>query len=190
MIKIKDKIIDINESEETRTYYIRTIFRELLEENNLTIRAAVRLYNEKFPEHPTTSQNISNKFTRDAMKFRDVVEFAEAIGYDIRFVRHHDADEYEPEIDSSKVTPISPKSIQAVIEPDDVLRAAMAQGVEFITFVKLGKVIIAGKQAKQAEKWIRENSTFPHTSEASEMTLIATASNVFDVIVKPLKYLN
>jgi len=43
----------------------------------------VEILNKRYPEKPTTTQNISNKLTRGTIKYSEVKEIADIIGFKI-----------------------------------------------------------------------------------------------------------
>ncbi len=188
--------ISLDGLDETKTNYIRAIFRELMHRRNISLRELIDEYNKIFPEHTTTSQNISNKLTRDAMKFRDVVELAEAMGYDIAFVekdgltRVNPADSTETDDDPPRITP-KVDSMQIEMMPrldyhDDSLNSAVAQGFEMVEGFNFKKILVAGERALEASFWIKEYIEDGMT-ELEEMTVLMTASQLFDIVAKPVR---
>ncbi len=63
---------------------IKTEIKVLLAKSNLSMRKLIDLMNEKYNRKDTV-QNLSNKLNRDTIKYRDVEEIAETLGYKIEF---------------------------------------------------------------------------------------------------------
>lgn len=181
MIKINNEVINIDDLNDESSNYIRTIFKQLLDKQRLSLKAVVESYNELFPEHQTTPQNISNKLTRDAMKFRDVVELAEAAGYDIKFVSHKDKEsDDEPQREYRDVE----RRRYTISSHDDSLADAIFKGLETIKGVNFKKIMVAGERALDASQWILSFLN-DGMSELEEMTVLMTAGEFFNVIAKP-----
>lgn len=62
---------------------IRNEIKSYISQSGWTITDIVKVLNEHHPSEPTTSQNISNKLTRGTIKYSEVKEIAEIIGYKI-----------------------------------------------------------------------------------------------------------
>lgn len=48
-----------------------------------------RKMNASHPDAPTTAQNITNKLARETIKFSEVVEIAELLGYSVEFIPYN-----------------------------------------------------------------------------------------------------
>jgi len=57
----------------------------MLARKNLSLRKLVDLINEKYSRQDTV-QNLSKKLTRDSIRYREVEEIADALGYKIEFL--------------------------------------------------------------------------------------------------------
>ena len=66
---------------------VRTRIKVLLAENNTTLKTAVELINKKHPDNTTTVQNVQNKITRQTIRFSEVIDIADVLGYDVVFKR-------------------------------------------------------------------------------------------------------
>lgn len=77
MIKIDSKRIEVSG--------INILFKELLKHQRTTLTKVVKKRNELYPSETTTTQNISNKLSRETMRAMELFEFAELMGYDICF---------------------------------------------------------------------------------------------------------
>ena len=67
----------------------RTKIKAFLASNGTTLTDVVKVMNERHPDEPTTQQNITNKLARETIKFKEVVEIADILGYDIAFKKRH-----------------------------------------------------------------------------------------------------
>jgi hypothetical protein len=63
---------------------IKTEIKVLLAKSELSMRKLIELMNDKYNRKDTV-QNLSNKLNRDTIKYRDVEEIAETLGYKIEF---------------------------------------------------------------------------------------------------------
>ena len=61
----------------------KTIWQNILKENKLTIKAAVEKYNVLHPENATSTQNLSNKLAKGSIRFHEMVNLMEALGYEV-----------------------------------------------------------------------------------------------------------
>lgn len=63
----------------------RTKIKTFLASNGTTLTDVVKVMNERHPDEPTTQQNITNKLARETIKFTEVMEIADILGYDLVF---------------------------------------------------------------------------------------------------------
>ena len=64
---------------------IRNKIKALLAENGMTLTETIAIMNEKHPDRITNQQNITNKMARQTIRFSEVIDIADAIGYDVVF---------------------------------------------------------------------------------------------------------
>lgn len=64
----------------------RQKIKSFLAMNGCTLTEVIQKMNELHPDEPTTAQNITNKLARETIKFTEVVEIAEILGYSVEFV--------------------------------------------------------------------------------------------------------
>ena len=64
---------------------VRTRIKVLLAESNTTLKTAVELINKKHPDDTTTAQNMTNKIARQTVRFSEVIDIADVLGYDVVF---------------------------------------------------------------------------------------------------------
>lgn len=62
---------------------IRNEIKSYISKSGWTLTEIVRVLNERHPETPTTTQNISNKLSRGTIKYSETKEIAEIIGFHI-----------------------------------------------------------------------------------------------------------
>lgn len=72
-----------NLNTENRT---RQKIKSFLAMNGCTLKEVVEKMNANHPDTPTTAQNITNKLARETIKFSEVVEIAELLGYSVEFI--------------------------------------------------------------------------------------------------------
>ena len=65
----------------------REMIKKLLSDCNITLKEVVTEMNNRHPEDSTTPQNITNKLARQTIKFNEVMEIADIVGYEIKFVK-------------------------------------------------------------------------------------------------------
>ena len=67
---------------------IRNEVRSKLAESGYSLTYVVEQMNKsRDEEHKTTTQNISNKLTRGTIKYSEIREIADIIGYKIKWIR-------------------------------------------------------------------------------------------------------
>ena len=70
---------------------IRAKIKAFLAANGVTLTDVIKTMNERHPDEPTTQQNITNKLARETIKFSEVMEIADILGYDIVFKKRNGA---------------------------------------------------------------------------------------------------
>lgn len=65
----------------------RTRIKTIITAENTTLKNIVEELNTRHPEHPTTAQNMTNKLARHTIRFDEVAELADILGYEI-VIRH------------------------------------------------------------------------------------------------------
>lgn len=61
---------------------IRKKIKKILVEEDLTLTEVVNRLNEKYNRNDTI-QNLSNKLSRETLKYKEAIEIASVIGYEI-----------------------------------------------------------------------------------------------------------
>jgi hypothetical protein len=62
---------------------IRNEIKSYISKSGWTLTEIVAVLNERHPEKTTTTQNISNKLSRGTIKYSEVKEIADIIGFKI-----------------------------------------------------------------------------------------------------------
>ena len=65
----------------------RTRIKTIITVENTTLKNIIEELNARHPEHPTTAQNMTNKLARHTIRFDEVAELADILGYEI-VIRH------------------------------------------------------------------------------------------------------
>ena len=65
---------------------IRNEIKSYISKSGWTLTDIVKVLNERHKENGTTTQNISNKLTRGTIKYAEVIEIADIIGYKIEWL--------------------------------------------------------------------------------------------------------
>ena len=66
---------------------IRKMIKNLLSDCDTTLTEVVVEMNRRHPENPTTPQNLTNKLARQTIRFREVIEIADIVGCEVKFVK-------------------------------------------------------------------------------------------------------
>jgi len=65
---------------------IRNEIKSYISKSGWTLTDIVKVLNERHPNESTTTQNISNKLTRGTIKYSEVKEIADIIGFNIEWL--------------------------------------------------------------------------------------------------------
>lgn len=168
-VEINGTLHDFPVSEKESENITRMLMKMLLKDSGLSLTKAVKKLNEIHPEHKTTTQNISNKLARDTLKFQEFRELAEVCGYQIALNK----------IGQTHLK--QPKSKEANKTYNDLL----IDGYADCESVNFDLIIIAGANAEQAAKWIKENLDSEY-NETQEIMLLLAANRQFGVNCKPV----
>lgn len=168
-VEINGTLHDFPVSEKESENITRMLMKMLLKDSGLSLTKAVKKLNEIHPEHKTTTQNISNKLARDTLKFQEFRELAEVCDYQIALNK----------IGQTHLK--QPKTKEANKTYNDLL----IDGYADCESVNFDLIIIAGANAEQAAKWIKENSD-EELNETQEIMLMIAANRQFGVNCKPV----
>ena len=137
-----------NLNTENRT---RQKIKSFLAMNECTLKEVVEKMNANHPDTPTTAQNITNKLARETIKFSEVVEIAELLGYSVEFIPRN-RKMYFPasEERNNKLEQIAVKAEEDVIK---------------IPSPNFGETIIYGTNAQAAADQLMKQPTLSKSAE-------------------------
>lgn len=72
----------------------RARIKTIITAESSTLKNIIEEYNARHPEHPTTAQNMTNKLARQTIRFDEVAEIADILGYDVVFRNRENKKEY------------------------------------------------------------------------------------------------
>lgn len=168
MIKIGSKRIEVSG--------INILFKELLKHQRTTLTKIVKKRNELYPSETTTTQNISNKLSRETMRAMELFEFAELMGYNICFTT-----EYGNENQSDEV-------INSIKKEDNNFISLIDKGCSVIDGINFKHIIIVGEQAVVAAEWLKSRLK-EDIKDSDEALLIYLSNNKFGTLAKPSNYI-
>lgn len=64
---------------------VRNQVKQLLASEGVTLTDLVNEYNRIHPDATTTRQNITNKLARQTLKYKELLEIVDILGYEIQF---------------------------------------------------------------------------------------------------------
>lgn len=184
-------------------------FKALVKDAGLNLTSAVGKFNKVYPDLKTTPQNVSNKLTRDSIRFTEFVKFADVLGYEINLVS---AKNHAHEDDSTVVPVVSEKRTSAdnaITEPysrprrakidadkagcekmnELVFAQAVNEGCVSVTSNNFGEVIFAGKRAEEVADFYSDSVAkyeADELTEAGEVLLLLHLRNQFNIHFKLL----
>jgi len=154
----------------------KALLKEMLSQSGLSLAKAVNKMAENHPELKTSTQNISNKLSRNSINFSEMVALAEACGFYISFTTT--ADEIIVQPPTNKIEQ----------HFNTTFDEKMVEGISSYVSEHMKTVIVAGRNADAAVSWIQ---TFcdEHKDEIQtlidETMLLTTIQEKFDVQCKP-----
>lgn len=143
----------------------RQKIKSFLAMNGFTLKEVVEKMNELHPEEPTTAQNITNKLARETIKFTEVVEIADILGYSVEFIPKKGKFYLPTEERESEM-------IKTVTKSDE--------GMVRIPSYNFGETIICGSNAQAAAEYLLQQ---PYLSKSAEIMLHQKIKKDFDVTV-------
>lgn len=164
--------------------YTRRVFNQLLHHQQLSLTNLVAMYNgASTPENKTTTQNISNKLTRNSMKFHDFIELADFAGYDVNFVSRNS----RPLGKSSDIRD------SLIIPQGEVLKTTgvsfttlLSEGCAMISGVNFPQILFAGRNADKAAEWV-QSQLKEDISEELETIIIYSSNLKFETLAKSIQ---
>lgn len=184
-------------------------FKALVKDAGLNLTSAVGKFNKVYPDLKTTPQNVSNKLTRDSIRFTEFVKFADVLGYEINLVSaknhaHEDDSTVEPVVTEKRTSsdnairePYS-RPRRAKIDADKagrekmnelVFAQAVNEGCVSVTSNNFGEVIFAGKRAEEVADFYSDSVAkyeADELTEAGEVLLLLHLRNQFNIHFKLL----
>lgn len=154
--------MEIKLKTENRT---RQKIKSFLAMNGYTLKEVVEKMNELHPEEPTTAQNITNKLARETIKFTEVVEIADILGYSVEFIPKK-GKFYLP-------TEEKEKEMAESIEKSN-------EGMVRIPSHNFGETIICGSNAQAAAEHLMQQ---PYLSKSTEIMLHQKIKKDFNVTI-------
>lgn len=146
---------------------VRKKIKAFIASNGTTLKEVVQLMNEKYPDNPITAQNITNKLARETIKFTEVMEIAEVLGYSLEFIPQKGRKYYISD-DEEK------HGINMFMDIDD-------ENIIAIPGENFGTIVVAGVNATAAVQWLQPQ--IKGASRSREILLENEARRRFDVIV-------
>lgn len=131
----------------------RQKIKSFLAMNGYTLKEIVEKMNASHPDAPTTAQNITNKLARETIKFSEVVEIAELLGYSVEFIPYNRNQKvYFPTSEERKnrLEQIATKSEEGMIK---------------IPSFNFGETIIFGADAQAAADQLMKQPTLSKSAE-------------------------
>lgn len=66
---------------------IRKRIKLWLASEGVTVTDLVNEYNRIHPDTPITRQNLTNKLARQTLQYKELIEIADVLGYDVELVK-------------------------------------------------------------------------------------------------------
>lgn len=79
----------------------KKIIKEFLNSANLSMKQMIEIVNAANPNAPTTTQNFSNKLTKETLRLKEVLQILDACGYELTI---HKIDEEPTQIKSESTS--------------------------------------------------------------------------------------
>lgn len=67
----------------------KNLIKSILKEQHLTMKEAVERYNSINPDKRTSPQNLSNKLTKNSIRYCEMIDLIESLGYEV-FIKNTD----------------------------------------------------------------------------------------------------
>ena len=112
----------------------RENIKDFLAFNSITLKELADKLNKAYPDSHTSAANISNKMARGTIKFSEVEQMAEVLGYELEFVR-------------KKSEKTQDNMMQVVWHPQIY---ELENGTVEVDSYNFGKVVIKGNAANEA----------------------------------------
>lgn len=146
-----------------------SLVKRLVKDAGLTLKKVVQLLNKNNAEK-TTTQNLSNKLSRDTLKVSEFFRIVAACGYDVNIYKKG-----------------LPAEGRVVIKPElqPTHNMLIALGFTDCKSINFTTILIMGAKCKEAANWIEENQN-KGMSDAEELLLLINANRQFEVECQPI----
>lgn len=183
-----------------KEYNAREIIKRFLKERNETLVHAVDLMNANHPDEKMTSQNLTNKLMRNTIKFSEVMELADVLGYEICF-QEIGKESSAPDLTKTEEIgipdlPIVTDEKKAQTKEEQAIAILDRVNTPFtvIRGIYFPEILIIGEQCKTAA--INLNSSISNNTKKGksqkgmigEVLLCAYIEGLFDVVIYPCGY--
>ncbi len=174
-------------------YDSREVLKSFLKERNETLAHVVELMNSNHPDKTTSAQNITNKLMRNTIRFSEIMEIADTLGYEVCF-REKVAKTKQGYIEEAEHAEQTSNEFEREHEANksgitDILNRV---NVPFIvTKTKyFTDVVVVGLKCKEAIDEYNSLSTsknyvYEQRGLVAELILFSTLENKFDVVIYP-----
>lgn len=126
-----------------KEYNAREIIKRFLKERNETLVHAVELMNANHPDEKTTSQNLTNKLMRNTIKFSEVMEIADVLGYEICF-QEIGAESTAPDLTKTEEIELPDLPIVTDEQPEKKTQTKEEQAIAILERVNTPFTVIKG----------------------------------------------
>ena len=129
-------------------YNARDVLKKFLKQHNETLVHAVEIMNANHPEDKTTAPNLTNKLSRNTIRFSEVMEIADVLGYEIVF-QEKGAPQEKPKQDHPK-EPVAQKPKDSAMKSDSELADRINTKFVITSGNYFKEILIVGENSKDA----------------------------------------
>ncbi len=167
-------------------YDSREVLKKFLKEQNETLVHVVELINSKHPDKTTSAQNLTNKLMRNTIRFSEVMEILDVLGYEVSFSKKVENEEPES-------LPKAKTGLQELDTEKEQL-TAIVNRVNAPFLVCSGSyykdILIVGDKCHEAAEIINLRATKKEDEEEKkrmlgEILLCAYLEGAYDVVIYP-----
>ncbi len=180
MIRLNGEVFADDLTSTADTTFSYAIVKRLVKDAGLTLKKVVQILNKDNAEK-TTTQNLSNKLSRDTLKLLEFCRIASACGYDISI--HKKGMPPEGKVDFRPDTTPTPDIPKRALT--NGFKSLMLQGYTDYPSKNFEAVIIAGAKAQEAAEFII-NNLYDGMDETQEVLLMIAANRHYKVLCQPI----
>jgi len=165
-----------------KEYDAREVLKKFLKEQNETLVHVIELINAKHPENTTSPQNMTNKLMRNTIRFSEVMEIVDVLGYEICFQEKSNPNEYG----------LPTQSGLKEIDDEQMQLTAIVNRVNVPFVICSGsyyrEILIVGDKCHEAAENLNLRATLEEDEKKrmlAEILLCAYLENAFDVVIYP-----